>query len=75
MKGIGAARLVLRAAIGGTMIAHGIKHARSLEGTARWFSSIGFREPELQAAASAVVETGAGAAVLAGAATPPAAAD
>jgi len=74
MKGIGAARLVLRAAIGGTMIAHGIKHARSLEGTAGWFSSIGFREPELQAAASAVVETGAGVAVLAGAATPLAAA-
>jgi putative oxidoreductase len=74
MKGIGAARLVLRAAIGGTMVAHGIKHGRTLEGTARWFSSIGFREPKLQAAASALVETGAGVAVLAGAATPLAAA-
>lgn len=74
MKGIGVARLVLRAAIGGTMVAHGIKHGRSLDGTARWFGSIGFREPKLQAAASAVVETGAGAAVLAGAATPLAAA-
>jgi putative oxidoreductase len=70
MKGIGAERLVLRAAIGGTMVAHGIKHGRSLDGTARWFSSIGFREPRLQAIASAVVEIGAGAAVLAGAATP-----
>ena len=70
MKGLDAARLVLRATIGGTMVAHGIKHGRSLEGTARWFSSIGFREPKLQAIASAVVETGAGAAVLAGAATP-----
>ena len=56
------------------MVAHGIKHGRSLDGTALWFSSIGFREPKLQAAASAVVETGAGAAVLAGAATPLAAA-
>jgi putative oxidoreductase len=74
VKGIGAARLVLRAAIGGTMVAHGIKHGRSLDGTAGWFSSIGFRQPRLQAAASAVVETGAGAAVLAGAATPLAAA-
>jgi putative oxidoreductase len=74
MKGIGAARLVLRAAIGGTMVAHGIKHGRTLEGTARWFSSIGFRESKLQAAASALVETGAGVAVLAGAATPLAAA-
>jgi putative oxidoreductase len=74
VKGIGVARLVLRAAIGGTMIAHGVKHGRSLDGTARWFESIGFREPRLQAIASAVVETGAGAAVLAGAATPLAAA-
>jgi putative oxidoreductase len=74
VKGIGVARLVLRAAIGGTMVAHGVKHGRSLDGTARWFESIGFREPKLQAVASAVVETGAGAAVLAGAATPLAAA-
>jgi putative oxidoreductase len=65
-----AVRLVLRGAIGGTMIAHGIKHGRTLDGTARWFGSIGFREPKLQAAASAVVETGAGAAIIAGAATP-----
>jgi putative oxidoreductase len=64
------AGLVLRAAIGGTMVAHGIRHGRTLEGTARWFSSIGFRQPKVQAAASAAVEVGAGAAVLAGAATP-----
>lgn len=68
------AGLVLRAAIGGTMVAHGVRHGRTLEGTARWFSSIGFRQPKTQAAASAVVETGAGAAVLAGAGTPLAAA-
>ena len=65
-----AASLVLRAAIGGTMIAHGVRHGRTLEGTGRWFGSIGFRRPELQAAASAAVEVGAGALVLAGAATP-----
>jgi len=70
MKSIGAARLVLRAAIGGTLVAHGIRHGRSLDGTARWFSSIGFREPALQAAASAAVETAAGVALLVGAATP-----
>ena len=68
------AGLMLRAVIGGTMVAHGVRHGRTLEGTARWFSSIGFRQPEVQAAASAVVEVGAGAAVLAGAATPLAAA-
>jgi putative oxidoreductase len=61
------AGLALRAAIGGTMIAHGIRHGRTLDGTARWFASIGFRQPKVQATA---VEVGAGAAVLAGAATP-----
>jgi putative oxidoreductase len=74
VSGKDVASLVLRAAIGGTMIAHGVKHGRTLDGTARWFGSIGFREPKLQAVASAVVETGAGAALIAGAATPLAAA-
>ena len=52
------------------MIAHGVRHARTLDGTARWFESIGFRKPRLQAIASAAVETGAGAALVVGAATP-----
>lgn len=69
-----AVQLLLRAAIGGTMIAHGLKHGRSLDGTAGWFGSIGFRQPKLQAQASAVVEVGAGAAIVAGAGTPLAAA-
>lgn len=69
-----AARLLLRAAVGGTMIAHGVRHARSLDGTAQWFGSIGFRRPRLQARASAVVEVGAGAALVAGVGTPVAAA-
>lgn len=68
------ARLLLRTAVGGTMIAHGVKHGRSIDGTAGWFGSIGFREPRLQARASAVVEIGAGAALVAGAGTPLAAA-
>lgn len=69
-----AASLLLRTAIGGTMVAHGLKHGRSIDGTAGWFESIGFRRPRLQAQASAVVEVGAGTALLAGAATPFAAA-
>jgi putative oxidoreductase len=64
------ARLLLRVSVGGTMIAHGVKHARSLPGTARWFESIGFRKPRLQAQLSAVVEIGSGAALIVGAATP-----
>jgi len=74
MRGAEIARVLLRGAVGGTMIAHGVKHARSLEGTAGWFGSIGFREPRLQAQASAAVEIGSGAALVAGAATPLAAA-
>jgi len=64
------ASLVLRAAIGGTMVAHGVRHGRTLDGTAGWFGSIGFKQPRLQAAASTAVEVGAGAALLAGVATP-----
>jgi putative oxidoreductase len=73
-SGAEAARLLLRAVVGGTMIAHGIRHGRTLDGTARWFGGIGFRQPELQARISAAVEIGAGGALLAGAATPLAAA-
>ncbi|PYE16997.1 putative oxidoreductase [Williamsia limnetica] len=73
-SGHSSVQLLLRAAIGATMIAHGVKHGRSIDGTAGWFGSIGFRRPRLQAQASAVVEVGSGAAIVAGAATPLAAA-
>jgi putative oxidoreductase len=66
----GLAQLLLRTVVGGTMIAHGVRHARSLDGTAGWFASIGFRQPRLQAKLSAAVEVGAGAALVGGAATP-----
>jgi putative oxidoreductase len=64
------AALVLRGALGSTMIAHGLKHGRTLDGTAGWFGSIGFRAPRLQAKLSSAVEVGAGAALILGAATP-----
>jgi putative oxidoreductase len=64
------ARLLLRVTIGATMITHGVRHGRTLEGTAGWFGSIGFRQPKLQAATSAVVEVASGAALIAGAGTP-----
>jgi putative oxidoreductase len=73
VNGIDVARLGLRVTIGATMIAHGVRHGRTLDGTARWFSSIGFRQPRLQAMASAAVETGTGVALIAGAGTPVAA--
>jgi putative oxidoreductase len=68
------ARLLLRVTIGGTMITHGVRHGRTLDGTAGWFGSIGFRQPKLQAATSAVVEVASGAALVVGAGTPLAAA-
>lgn len=64
------ARLILRATVGGTLIAHGIRHGRTLESTAKWFESIGFRQPRVQASTSAVVETLAGSALVFGVATP-----
>ncbi len=64
------APLLLRSVVGGTMVAHGLRHGRTLEGTAGWFESIGFREPMLQARLSAMVEVGAGTALLLGAGTP-----
>jgi putative oxidoreductase len=67
------ARLILRATVGGTMIAHGVRHGRTLDGTARWFGSIGFSRPRLQAVTSAAVEVGAGTAMVAGIGTPVAA--
>lgn len=73
MSGTEIARLLLRGAVGSTMVAHGVRHARTLEGTAGWFDSIGFRQPELQARASAAVEITAGSALVLGAATPAAA--
>jgi putative oxidoreductase len=66
----GLAQAALRLALGSTMIAHGVKHARSLDGTAGWFESIGFREPKLQAQLSSVVEIGSGAALVIGLGTP-----
>lgn len=70
VNGVSVARGVLRGLLASTMIAHGVRHARTLEGTARWFGGIGYREPELQAKLSAAVEVGAGSAIALGAATP-----
>ena len=66
--------LVLRIVVGLTIIAHGANHARNLEGTARWFSKVGFRAAPLQARLSAVTELGAGTLLVLGLLTPLAAA-
>ncbi|MFI0349360.1 DoxX family protein [Actinomadura sp. 9N407] len=69
------ALLLVRLAVGITMIAHGLNHWRGggrIEGTARWFSGLGLRHGRLQAWASVVTEVGAGALLVLGLLTAPA---
>jgi putative oxidoreductase len=70
MEPIDIAMLVLRVGIGLVIVAHGVNHARSLEGTASWFESVGFKQARLQALASAVAEIGIGVLLVAGLLTP-----
>lgn len=64
--------LTIRVWLGVVMIAHGIGHARNLDGTARWFESIGFRSAPLQARLSATGELAIGSALILGLLTGPA---
>lgn len=58
--------LLLRVWLGVVMLAHGYHHARSIEGTAKWCASKGFRNPRLAAIASAAGELAIGAGMAAG---------
>lgn len=66
MNEIDVAMLILRVWAGVVMIAHGVNHARTLEGTARWFEKVGFRSPDLNARLSAGNEVAIGLALIAG---------
>lgn len=66
--------LLLRVWLGVVMVAHGYHHARSLEGTTRWFASKGFRNARLFAGFSAAGEFAIGAGLIIGFLTPFAAA-
>jgi putative oxidoreductase len=68
------ATLILRVWLGTVMLAHGINHARSLDGTASWFESKGFRQAQLNARASAFGEIAIGLGLVVGLLTAPAAA-
>ena len=74
MTGIDVALLMLRLWAGIVIIAHGVNHARTLEGTARWFEKVGFRSPDLNARLSAGNEVAIGLALIAGLLTSAAAA-
>ena len=67
------ALLILRCAIGGVMLAHGINHiigGGRIPGVAKWFASLGMRQPVLQAWLASLTEVGAGLALVFGLLTP-----
>lgn len=71
------ALLLLRAATGGVMLAHGINHiwgGGKIAGTTRWFGSMGMRPAAVHAWLASVTEIGAGILLLVGLLTPLAAA-
>jgi putative oxidoreductase len=77
MDSVNVAALVLRLAVGGTMMAHGCNHAFGggrLPGTARWFESIGIRPGRVHALFATVTEIAAGLLLVLGLLTPLAAA-
>lgn len=74
MDSIDVAMLILRVWAGVVMLAHGVNHARNLEGTARWFGSVGFKFARLNARLSGANEVAIGVALILGLLTAPAAA-
>lgn len=74
MESFDVALLIFRLWLGSVMLAHGINHARNLDGTASWFAAKGFRLADLNARGSAFGEIAIGLALIAGLLTTPAAA-
>jgi len=77
MTSVDIALLLVRVALGATMIVHGWNHGwgpGGIDGTTRWFAGIGLRPARVHAWASTLVEIAAGAGLLLGVLTPLAAA-
>ena len=73
MSTIDFASLLLRFALGGMIVLHGLnkmKSKASLEGTGQWFASIGMLHSKKQALAAALAETVSGVLILLGLFTP-----
>jgi putative oxidoreductase len=68
------AMLVLRVGLGVVMLAHGINHVRNIEGTGKWFASMGMRPGRWNAWLATLTELGAGPLLIVGLLTPFAAA-
>jgi putative oxidoreductase len=77
MTAVDTVALLLRLAVGLTMMAHGYNHLwgpGGVQGTARWFASLGMRPATLHAVLSGAGELAAGTALAVGLLTPLAAA-
>ncbi len=66
MESTDLALALLRIWLGTVMTAHGVNHARRLDGTASWFASKGFRHARINSQASAFGEIAVGAALVVG---------
>lgn len=69
VNALNAALLVLRLAVGGVMLAHGINHVfrgGKIAGTGRWFASLGMKPGVLHAWLASLTEIGAGVLLLVG---------
>ena len=66
MESTDIALLILRGWLGIVIMAHGINHGRSLDGTTSWFASLGWQRARLQAMLSAVAEIAIGVALIIG---------
>ena len=69
MNQLDTAAALLRFALGAVMLAHGWNHLfgpGGVEGTAKWFGSMGLRPPKVHALASGLTELGAGTGLLLG---------
>ena len=66
MDQMDAAMLILRVWAGFVLIAHGINHGRTLDGTASWFESKGFRKARLNAYLSFANEIAVGIGLILG---------
>lgn len=64
---------IFRLGIGGVMVAHGVNHVvggGKIEGTSRWFGSMGMKWPRAQAWLASVTEVGGGVLLIVGLFTP-----
>jgi putative oxidoreductase len=66
MTAIDVVLLMFRLWVAVVIIAHGVNHGRTQDGTAKWFASKGFSSPQLNARISALNEILIGLALIAG---------